>query len=137
MKKFLIGLLSVFMLTGCFGKMTTYEEVDFKQLNKMFEQKEDFILFIGSSECSHCQSYKPKLNAVIKVNQIKVYYIDIMKLTEKQDELLESYVSYKGTPYTVFIENGALKEIDGETYTIDGDRDIDYIEKIMKKNGYM
>lgn len=137
MRKFLISLFSIFMLTGCFGKITTYEEIDFQKLDQMINQKENFILFIGSSECSHCQSYKPKLDAVIKVNQIKVYYIDVSKLTKKQDEKLEGYIPYGGTPYTVFVEKGSVKKVNGMVYAIEGDRDIDYIEKIMKKNGYM
>lgn len=132
-------ILTVIMATGCFQKLTTYQEIDFKTLNKKFKQKEDFVLFIGSSQCSHCQSYKPKLEAVIKVHQIKVYYIDVYALTAEESKQLESYITFSGTPYTVFIENGKLKENgdDKQVYSISGDRDIDYIKKIFVKNGYM
>lgn len=136
--KRIILLLSTFttiiLLTGCFWKINTYQEIKYDALIEMFEDKKDFVLFIGSNECSHCQSYKPKLEAIIKVNQIKVYYIDVNQLSDKENAMLKSHVSYSGTPYTVFIESGKVKE-DG--YHIVGDRDIDYIKKVFKKNGYI
>ena len=137
MKKLAVVILSLFMLTGCFGKTTTYQEVSFSKLESMFKNKESFSLFIGSSECSHCQSYEPKLNAVIKVNKLKVYYINVANLSIDEYNKLDSYAPFSGTPYTVFIEKGKVKEIDGQIYAIDGDRDIEYIEKMFKKNGYM
>lgn len=140
MKKFIV-VISVFLLmvTGCGSKLTSYQEISFTELEKMLEKKEDFVLFIGSSECSHCQSYKPKLEAIIKVNQVKVYYIDISKLSIEENEKLMETIPFTGTPYTVFFENGSLKEVgdNHEIYTISGDRDIDYIEDVFKKNGYI
>lgn len=136
--KRIVLLLSLFLTmvvcTGCTGKLTSYQEINYDNLIKKFENKDNFILFIGSSECSHCQSYKPKLEAVIKVNQIKVYYIDVNKLAAQENEILESYVPYSGTPYTAFIEQGKVKE---NGLHIVGDRDIDYIEKAFQKNGYI
>lgn len=140
MKKIIILFSAfLFLVTGCFHKLTSYEEISFDKLDSMFQEKKEFVLFIGSAECSHCQSYKPKLEAVIKVNQVKVYYIDISQLSAEELEKLSDYVPFTGTPYTVFIEDGKLKENgdDKEIYTINGDRDIDYIEDIFQKNGYI
>lgn len=136
--KRIVLLISVFLtailLTGCNGKITSYQEIKYDKLIEMFEDKEDFVLFIGSSQCSHCQSYKPKLEAIIKVNQIKVYYIDVNELSNDENEALERYVPYSGTPYTVFIEDGKVKE---NGTSIVGDHDIDYIKKVFQKNGYI
>lgn len=137
MKKLLIALLGVLTLSGCFGRMTTYKTISFSTLMDMIDNKESFVLVIGSSECSHCASFKPKMEAFIKTNQIKVYYIDILKLSEEEDEILNSHIRYTGTPYTVFMENGKVKKIDGQSYSIEGDRDIEYIKKTFKKNGYL
>lgn len=137
MKKLLYILLGLLLMAGCGQNIKSYQEITFNKLETKFDQKEDFVLFIGSEDCSHCQSYKPKLEAVIKVNQVKVYYIDISKLTLEENKKLNEVVPYSGTPYTVFIEDGKLKEIDSQIYTITGDRDIEYIEKIFKKNGYI
>lgn len=140
MKK-IVMLLAILLVitTGCFSKLKSYEEISFTELERKFEMKEDFILFIGSSDCSHCQSYKPKLEAIIKVHQVKVYYIDISALSLEEYKKINRYVTFSGTPYTVFIEDGSLKEIgDGkEVYSINGDRDIDYIEEVFRKNGYI
>lgn len=140
MKKiFMILCAMLVVITGCSSKLSSYEEISFSELEKMFEKKEDFALFIGSAECSHCQSYKPKLETVIKVNQVKVYYIDISKLSNEEYDTLNKYVTFSGTPYTVFFEDGKLKENgDSKTvYTINGDRDIEYIEDVFRKNGYI
>lgn len=137
MKKILVLFVSVLIIVGCSNKITGYQEITFSDLNKKFEDEENFVLFIGSNQCSHCMSYEPKLNAVIKVNQLKVYYIDVANLSEDENKILDSYVPYTGTPTTVFIEKGKLKEIDNEVYMIEGDRDIEYIEKMFKKNGYI
>lgn len=131
---FIVVVLTAILLTGCNGKITSYQETNYDKIMEMFEAKENFVLFIGSSQCSHCQTYKPKLEAVIKVNQIKVYYIDVNKLSSEENAKLESYVPYSGTPYTVFIENGKVKE--NGTHIV-GDHDIDYIKKVFQKNGYI
>lgn len=137
MKKLLLVLIGLLLIVGCGQKLKSYTEISFSQLETKFDKKEDFVLFIGSAACSHCQSYKPKLEAIIKVNQVKVYYIDVSKITEEENEKLDGWVTYGGTPYTIFIEDGKVKELDSQVYSISGDRDIEYIEKIFKKNGYI
>lgn len=140
MKKIILLIATIivtFSLTGCVNKGLT--EVNYGKVEEMFRNKEDFVLYIGSTNCSHCQSYKPKLESVIRSNSLTVYYLDISKITEEQYNSLSKLVTFSGTPHTVFIENGSIKEVgeEGNTYSIEGDRDIDYIKLIFKKNGYI
>ena len=77
----IIALL--FALTGC-GKETTYHEVSIDELTKMVENKESFVLVIGSETCSACESYKPTMEKIISTYNIRINYINIYPLKDEQ-----------------------------------------------------
>lgn len=135
MKKWIIVIvLGLALLTGCSGKLKTYEELDYNKLMKMFEEKQDFVLFIGSAKCDHCSLYKVTLEEVIKKYQVKVYYVDISKLTTEENNKLKLYVNYSGTPTTAFIENGVEESIYDR---VDGNRPMDKVVEKFKNKGYI
>ena len=127
-------ILSITFITAC-SKYTTYEEVSFDTVIEMLENKQSFILFIGSSNCSHCATYEPKLNSVIKEYQVKVYFIDVNKLSETENSKLNAKISYgNATPMTIFIKKGTEES----SYNrIRGDQDRDVIVSMFQKNGYI
>lgn len=107
----------VLFVTGCGNKIKTYEEINYSEYTSKIEAKEDFILYIGSVDCSHCLNFKPTLEKIIKEYQLDVKYIDISKLTEKEYAVLKNKTKLHGTPTVVFIENGVVKtspKIQGE-----------------------
>lgn len=127
--------VSILTVTACSKQYTTYEEVSVDTVFQMLDDKESFILFIGSSTCSHCASFEPKLNQVIKKYQVKVYYLDVNQLTETENAKFNARISYgNSTPITVFIKDG---EEEGSYNRIRGDQDIDVIESMFRKNGYI
>lgn len=100
----------------------------------MIEEKQSFILFIGSTECQHCDLYKETLNEVISKYQIKISYIDISKLSVAENAKLKTYVNYTGTPTTAFIENG----VEASMYDrIDGNKPMNKVVEKLKKKGYI
>lgn len=122
------------LLTGCGNKLTTYEEKNYEELMTMFQEKQSFVLFIGSSECSHCALYKETLNEVIKKYQVHITYIDVSKLSQEENNKLKAIVNYTGTPTTVFIENG----VETSMYDrIDGNKPMDKVVEKLKKQGYI
>ncbi len=131
-KKLFVCTLFIILLSGC-GKSyiinTSLDEVITKVNNK-----ESFILYIGSAKCSHCATYKPKLEKVVNKHKIKVYYVDVSKLDDKELNKLSDIVSYSGTPNTAFIVKG---EDPGSQTHIDGDVSESYIEDALKDNGYL
>lgn len=135
MKKIVFILtIILIMITGCSNKLETYKKIDYAEFIKMFENKESFILYIGSSECSHCASYTLKLNRVIKTHQVMVYYIDVAKMSESEHNKFEGKIKYNGTPTTVFINKGK----EDSTYNrIDGNQNYDKIVDKFKKNNYI
>ena len=136
MKKILVLIMICVSLcvTGC-GKLKTYEEVDYETLMNMFSEKQSFVLFIGSTDCSHCTLYKETLNEVISKYQVKITYIDISKLTVEENAKLNSYVNYNNaTPTTAFIENGVETSIYDR---IEGNRAMDKVVEKLKNKGYI
>ena len=121
------------MFTGCSGNKT-YNEISYEQLNNMLDNKESFILFIGSSTCSACSTYEVTLNEVIEKYGTDVKYIDLSKLTSKEESELVSMFPITGTPTTVFITKGEEKD----TYNriVGSVKQSKIIEK-FKENGYI
>lgn len=134
MKKIIIlSLMCIFLLTGC-GKLKTYQEISFNEYNKMIEEKQSFILFIGSETCSACAVYKEYLNEVIKDYQVEVKYIDLDKVTEDEYNKMKARHFFTGTPTTIFITDGEEKSIYNR---IDGSKEYSKIVEKFKENGYI
>lgn len=112
----------------------TYKEISYKELTNMLNQKQSFILFIGSDTCSACSSYKETLNEVISKYGTDVKYIDLHKLSEKEESDVISQFPITGTPTTVFITNG--KEKDTYNRIVGNAKNSKIVEK-FKENGYI
>lgn len=120
-------------ICGC-SALKTYDEISYKKLNNMLDKKENFILFIGSSTCSACSSYKITLDKVIKKYGVDIKYIDLSKLSDKEKGDVTAKFPISGTPTTIFIENG----VENDTYNrIDGNVRYSKIVDKLKENGYV
>lgn len=141
MKKILmifIGLITIFTV-GC-GR-GSIEEITFDNYTQMKENKESFILFIGSRTCNHCAEFKITLEDVIEDYNVNFKYLDLANLTEDERKSFSSDIRFDGTPTTVFIENGVdnsctLFSCD-DTKRIEGAQNYENIVKILKNNGYI
>ena len=120
------------MLTGC--SKTTYDEISYSELNEKLENKEDFILFIGSSTCSACAAYEITLNDIIEEYNVDVKYIDLSKLSDGDESALVSEFPITGTPATIFITDGDEKDTHNR---IDGNEKKSKIIEKFKENGYI
>ena len=135
MKKIIIGLtivLTTVFLTGCSPK--TYNEISYQDLTDMLNNKEDFVLVIGSETCSACQSFRPTMEKVIKKYNLDIKYIDISKLSEEDESELVSKFAFSGTPTTIFITNG--KEENTHNRIVGNEKYSKVVEKLTK-NGYI
>ena len=136
MKKILVIMIFMvsLLVSGCGNKLTTFEQVNYDKIESMVENKESFVLFIGSTECPHCDLYKETLNEVIKKYQVKIYYIDIYGLSAEEGSKLKAIANYTGTPTTVFIENGEETSMYDR---IDGNKPMSKVVEKLKKKGYI
>ena len=81
MRKILYVLILIpllLIISGCGAK--TYDEITYDDLNNMLDDKESFVLFIGSATCTHCDAYKVTLNKVIEEYNVDIKYLDISKI---------------------------------------------------------
>jgi len=141
MKKILIifiGIITMFTV-GC-GRGSV-EEITFSQYEQMMENKESFILFVGSKTCSHCTEFKITLERVIEDYNVDFKYIDISNFNADEKKIFSENIRFDGTPTTVFIQEGKdnscrLMSCD-DTKRIEGAQNYDTIVEILKNNGYI
>lgn len=135
MKKIFLVIIALLpFFTGCGSKLTTYEEIDYDEFIDKIENKDDFVLFIGSATCQHCDAFKETIKSVVKNYQVKIYYIDIHKFTEQQSNKFKTYINFSATPTTVFIYNGDEKT----TYNrINGNLSYDKVIDKLTKAGFI
>lgn len=84
-------------------------EVTFEEIKEKINDKEDFVIVLSQTTCSHCAEYKPILKQVAKSKNIIIYYIDFDKYEDQADEIIEFFNFDGGTPTTFFFKEG--KEI--------------------------
>lgn len=132
LKKILLIVTLTFLLTGCTkGSMV---EINYKDLTKMLNNKQSFILFIGSNECSNCSNYKVTVNNIIKHYKLTYYYIDIANLSDSDVNKLQGQFYFSGVPTTVFIEKGTEKNTNKR---IVGAVEYSTAIKALQKAGYI
>lgn len=102
--KFLSLVLILFILSGC--NNSNLEKISYKEYKELIKNKETFILEVMSSECSACVTLKPRLEEVASEHNLKIKYIDTLKLNEKELNEFNSEVNVDGTPTIIFYENG-------------------------------
>lgn len=131
----LILLVGAFIADGILGN-NYFSKIEYKEIINKIENKEDLVLLISQTTCSHCESYKPKLKDVAKKYKVKVYYIDIDLLDDDEYDELDSYLSMgnSGTPLTIFLKNGDESTVANR---IKGDTSKEKIVKKLKSNGFI
>lgn len=116
-------------------KPGSFIQLDYKGVIKKVDNKDKFILIVSKSTCSHCATYKPKIEAIVKEYGIDVYYIDYDEETEDtQKEFLEKFNLDGATPMTLFFEKG--KEI-SVLNRIEGDLSSEKVITTFKKMGFI
>lgn len=117
-KNLLLSIILLITITGCGSTKTNLKEISFNEFKEKIENKESFAIYIGNQDCSHCNSYKPTLEDVVKEYNITLYHLDNSKLTEEEYDEFETYINISGTPTVAFITDGeeetALNRIVGE-----------------------
>ncbi len=127
-KKIILILFLVLILIGLgvflfynYNQYKYVKAVTYTELEEKINNQEDFVLVITQSGCSHCKQYLPELNRALKEVNFVAYELNIRKLTKEETTALTKYVSFSGTPTTVFFKEGK------ETTTLN--RIIGYADK--------
>lgn len=130
----LLVIVFILIMNKNTNKSKLYE-LNVNEVIEKIENKENFILCVSQTTCSHCNSYKPKLEQVSKKYDIEIFYIDIDKYNEEERNLFQNNVSFDGaTPITIFFKDGY------ETTTsnrISGNVSTEKIIEKFKKNNFI
>ena len=135
MKKIIVIILTCIFIVGCVNKKP-YIEIKYKEFANKIENKESFILYIGSTDCSFCERYEKTLKRVVNKYNVDVYYINVAKekISSEDKTSLNNVVDFSGTPTTVFIKAG---EVESRYNRIDGAVTSDKIIEAFVRNGYI
>ena len=129
----LIVLVGAIIGDKVLGK-SYFNEISANEILEKIENKEDVVLLISQTTCTHCISYKPKLKEVANEYKINIYYIDVDLLDKDEASKLKEKVNYSSTPVTVFIKDGEEKTAANR---INGDASKEKIVKKLKSNGFI
>lgn len=129
----LVVFVGAIIVDNIIGK-SYFSEIKCDEIIEKIENKESFVVLISQTTCSHCMSYKPKLEEVANEYKLEIYYIDVDLLSDTENTNLKSYINYDSTPITVFVKNGEETSV---ATRINGDASKDKIEKKLKSNGFI
>ena len=83
--------------------------IKFSELKEKIENKDDFVLVITQEGCSHCKNYAPTIKKVSNKYDIKIYDLDLTKLSDEEKKELVTIANVSGTPTTIFFKDGEEK----------------------------
>lgn len=135
MKKIICGFLLIGLglsLTGCVSN-SNIKQITIAEYYDMIENKEDFILYIGSATCSACQSYTPVLEKVATNYDIEVMYIDLDDESSQDMYSFINKISVTSTPTTLFYNQGEEASI-LERKRIEGAMDYESVKDVFIAN---
>lgn len=102
----LIALIT-FLLINNKNETKGLKEITYKEVLKKIDKKEDFIILLSQTTCSHCAEYKPALKQIARKYDLTIYYLDYDKYGEKKAEEIIKFFNFDGdTPTTFFYKNG-------------------------------
>ena len=131
MKKLLICLMTI-LLVGCGN--TKYTEINYEQLKQKLDNKDTFVLLLGSDTCSACASYEKTMTKVMKDTKVEIFYVNLHNLSEEDYSKIYSKFVVTSTPTTIFIKDGE----ETSTYNrIVGAAKYEDVIDSLKKHGYI
>lgn len=126
-------LLLIIYGINCFSN-GNLKELKSNEVIEKIKNKEDFVLCVAQTTCSHCEMYKPKLKKVANKYDILIYYINVDKLNKKEEKEFNKYIYTEGTPVTIFFKNG---EEETTANRIQGNASSKKIENTLKKYNFI
>lgn len=132
MKKLFIGIVMLFMLTGC-SSNNSLQEIKYDELKSKIENKENFVLYVSKTGCTYCEEYEPVLIEVLNDNKLQAYKVNLANMSEAEKNSVSKKVGLEGTPTLIYIKQGKA-DIDG---SLVGSNTYENTEDFFKTIGYI
>lgn len=129
--------LFCFVYFKVIAKTRTYKEITYDELTKLVDGDKQFILFIGSNNCSHCTLFKVTVNEVVEKYKLVINYIDISKLSDDEYAYINSNFAFSGTPTTVLVKSGDEPVSERVATKVKGAKSYEEFVNILKKNSFI
>ena len=137
MKKIIVLLLSLFLISSCSSRVKidekNHKEVLYDVIEQKISNKETFVFYVGSESCSSCDDYSKSLKSYFdKNNDDVIYYLDVYDNFVKGSKYEQERINLANIAYELYgksfnYESDSLytpttfKVINGEfTYAIIG-----------------
>ena len=132
MLKKIFVIITLCLLVGCGNPK--YTEINYEQLKEKLDNKETFVLLLGSDTCSACANYEITMTKVMKDTKIEIFYVNLHLLSEEDYNKVYSKFVVNSTPTTIFIKDGE----ETTTYNrIVGAADYKTVIEKLKTLGYI
>ena len=96
LRRLLVLLVLLLVMTGCSkGKIVEKKAPD---IIKMFDNKESFVMYAGTSDCENCKEFKDILGQVLNDYRLTVYYFpaDDYEDEDVKNLIYNTYISCSG-----------------------------------------
>ena len=127
---FTLVVISTLMITGCTSDSNVIKEINYSELEEKIDNKENFILEVVQTGCSHCEEFSPRFKAMLKEEKKEAYSLNLYNL--KEDELKKFNkltTSVSGTPTVLYYKEG--KETNNRIYgAVSNEKIKEFLEKI-------
>ena len=94
LKIIVVSLLAIIAIGAVFLKVANDQKkedkksnvvaIKFNELKEKIDNKDDFVLVVTQEGCSHCKNYAPTMKKVSIKYDIKIYDLDLTKLTDNE-----------------------------------------------------
>lgn len=151
MKKAIIMLLAILLITGCAEKenniFKSYKVVEgisvndtvkepisltYSEYQNKIQNKDSFVLLLWQTGCGHCETFEPILNRVIDYYDLEIYSLNIATLTDEEYSKLQNKTFVTGTPTTVVFKDGVT-----QSKKLIGSKDEQTVIDFLVRYGYL
>ena len=133
MKRLIILIILRLLISGCSkGRIV---EKKAPEIIEMFENKESFVMYAGTSDCENCKEFRDILGQVLNDYRLTVYYFPADDYEDEDVRKLIYNYLYKlqWTPTVYVVENGKVVHInENESNTL---MSISALTRWLKENG--
>lgn len=131
MRWIILVIIGIITITGCSSEKGSFETISYQDYQKLIENKEDFMVEVMSSDCTHCKSLRPKLQKVINDYKINMKVINLEELSSEDYQAFTNEIGTRATPTIIFYKKGYESSV---STRIVGDVSEEKIIQKMKDN---